>query len=160
MAQTVSQPAVYANGLMCMYISELYKLWTLRECGEYVCVCMCVCFLFSGVNTAVIIQGASVNRAILQYCFFWFGNTGADAAIAIFLPTLKRFSCNGAVDWSTTCFCCKSVLQKRWQFCDRSAWISKRDRDSSQLSCSVSPCHQDLCSKLRGCWFNTKEEKW
>ena len=25
---------------------------------------------------------------------------------------LKRFSCNGAVDWSTTCFCCESVLQK------------------------------------------------
>ena len=22
-----------------------------------------------------------------------------------------RFSCNGAVDWSTTCFCCESVLQ-------------------------------------------------
>jgi len=36
------------------------------------------------------IQGASVNRAILQHCFFWFGNTGADAAIAILLPTLKR----------------------------------------------------------------------
>ena len=34
------------------------------------------------------IQGASVNRAILRHCFFWFGNTGADAAIAIFLPTL------------------------------------------------------------------------
>ena len=59
-----------------------------------------------------IIQGASVNQAILQHCFFCFGNTGADAAIAILLPTLKRFSCNGAVDWSTTCFCCESVLQK------------------------------------------------
>jgi hypothetical protein len=35
-------------------------------------------------------QGASVNRAILQHCFFWFGNNGADAAIAILLPTLKR----------------------------------------------------------------------
>jgi hypothetical protein len=33
--------------------------------------------------------------------FFWFGNTGADVVIAIFLPTLKHFSCNGAVDWST-----------------------------------------------------------
>jgi len=31
---------------------------------------------------------ASVNRAILQHCFFWFGNTGADAAIAILLSTL------------------------------------------------------------------------
>ena len=77
------------------------------------------------------VQGASVNRAILRHCFFWFGNTGADAAIAILLPTLKRFSCNGAVDWSTTCFCCESVLQKRWQLCDRSAWISKSVRDSS-----------------------------
>ena len=44
--------------------------------------------------------------------FFWFGNTGADAAIAILLPTVKHFSCNGAVDWSTTCSCCESVLQK------------------------------------------------
>jgi hypothetical protein len=32
----------------------------------------------------IIIYGASVNRAILQHCFFWFGDTGADAAIAIF----------------------------------------------------------------------------
>jgi len=45
--------------------------------------------------------------------FFLFGKTGADAAIAILLPTLKHFSCNGAVDWSTTCFCCESVLQKQ-----------------------------------------------
>jgi hypothetical protein len=30
--------------------------------------------------------------------FFRFGNTGVDAAIAIFLPTLRRFSCNGAMD--------------------------------------------------------------
>jgi hypothetical protein len=30
-----------------------------------------------------------VNQAILQLCFFWFGNTGADAAIAILLPTLS-----------------------------------------------------------------------
>jgi len=44
------------------------------------------------------IQGASVNRTILQHCFFWFGNTGADAAIAILLPALERFSCDGAVD--------------------------------------------------------------
>ena len=35
-------------------------------------------------------------RAILQQCFFWFGNTEADAAIAILLPTLKRFS----LQWS------------------------------------------------------------
>ena len=35
--------------------------------------------------------------------FFWFCKTGADAAIALLLPTLKGFSCNGAVDWSTTC---------------------------------------------------------
>ena len=58
------------------------------------------------------IQGASVNRAILRHCIFWFGDTRADAAIAILLPTLKRFSCNGAMDWSTTCFCCESILQK------------------------------------------------
>ena len=46
--------------------------------------------------------------------FYWFGITGA--AIAILLPNLKRLSCNGAVDWSTRCFCCESVLQKRWSF--------------------------------------------
>jgi hypothetical protein len=38
-----------------------------------------------------------VNHAILQHRFFWFGNAGADADIAILLPTLKRFSRNGAV---------------------------------------------------------------
>jgi hypothetical protein len=63
-------------------------------------------------------QDVSVNRAILQHFFFWFGNTGVDPAIAILLPTLKRFSCEGAVDWSMKCFCCESVLQKRRQFCD------------------------------------------
>jgi hypothetical protein len=25
------------------------------------------------------IQGVSVNKVILQHCFFWFGNIGADA---------------------------------------------------------------------------------
>jgi hypothetical protein len=35
-----------------------------------------------------------VNRAILQHWFFWFGNTGADAAIPILLTTLKRCSCS------------------------------------------------------------------
>jgi hypothetical protein len=64
-----------------------------------------------------------VNPAILQHCFFWFGNTGADAAIAILLLTLKRFSCNGAVDWSTKCFCCERVSQNRRQFCDRSTLL-------------------------------------
>jgi hypothetical protein len=59
------------------------------------------------------IQGASVNRAILKHCFFWFGNNGAVAAIAILLPTLKCFVCNGAMDWSKMCFCCERVLQKR-----------------------------------------------
>ena len=50
-------------------------------------------------------QRSSVNRAILQHCFFfWFGNTGADAAIAILLPALERFIYNGAVDWNTKCF--------------------------------------------------------
>jgi hypothetical protein len=76
-----------------------------------------------------------VNRAILQHGFFsWFGNTGAEAAIANLLPTLKHFSCNGAVDWSTMRFCCESVLQKRWQFGDRPTWISKTVRNSSHLS--------------------------
>jgi hypothetical protein len=64
-----------------------------------------------GPPSSTNIRDASVNRAILQHCFFWFGNTGADAATAILLPTLKRFSCNAAVDWSTTCFCCESVLR-------------------------------------------------
>ena len=102
------------------------------------------------------IQGASVNQTILQHCYFWFGNTGADAPIAILLPTLKRFSCNGAVEWSTTCFCCESVFQKRWQFCDRSVWISNRLWDSSQSCCFISPCHQDLGSKLRGLTLKKK----
>ena len=106
------------------------------------------------------VQGASVNQAILQHCFFWFGNTGADATIAILLPTLEHFGCNGAVDWSTTCSCRESILQKWWQFCDRSAWISKWVQVSSQLCCSVSPCHQDLGSKPRAYWFYTKDERW
>jgi len=54
----------------------------------------------------------------------------------------------------------KAFYEKRWQYCDRSAWISKRVRDSSQLCCSIRPCHQDLGSKLRGYWFYTKEERW
>jgi hypothetical protein len=99
----------------------------------FCCLCLCiVLFLLLAtwlltqysnkpeLNNDDIIQGASVNWAILQHCFFWFGNTGADAAVAILLPTLKRFSCNGAVDWSTMCFCFESVLQKRRQFCDHS----------------------------------------
>ena len=45
--------------------------------------------------------------------FFSGGNTGADAAMAILLPNLKRFSCNGAVDWSTKCFCCENILQQQ-----------------------------------------------
>jgi hypothetical protein len=28
-----------------------------------------------------------VNRGILPHCFFWFSNTGADAPIAILMPT-------------------------------------------------------------------------
>jgi hypothetical protein len=42
-----------------------------------------------------------MSQYIGRFCntfFFWFGNTGADAAIAILLPTLKRFSCIGAMD--------------------------------------------------------------
>jgi hypothetical protein len=64
------------------------------------------------------------------------------------------------VDWSTTCFCFESVLQKRWQFCDRSAWILKRVWNSLQSCCSISPYHQYLGSKLQGYWFYTKEERW
>jgi hypothetical protein len=42
----------------------------------------------------------SVNQAILQHCFSWFGNTGADATITIFLPTFKRFTKTVTVLWS------------------------------------------------------------
>jgi hypothetical protein len=67
---------------------------------------------FSTQNSINIpVQRASVNQTILQHWFFRFGNTGADAAIAILLPTLKRFSCNGAVDWSTTCFAVKALYK-------------------------------------------------
>jgi hypothetical protein len=60
----------------------------------------------------LIVQGALVNWAILQNCFFfWFDSTGADATIAILLPTLKHFSCNGAVDWSTMCFAVKAFYK-------------------------------------------------
>jgi len=52
-----------------------------------------------------------VNLSILQHCFFWFGNIGTDGAMAILLPTLKRFSCNGAVNWSTRCFAVKAVYK-------------------------------------------------
>jgi len=55
-----------------------------------------------------------VRQWIGRFCntvFFWFGNTGADAAIAILLPTLKRFSCNGAVDWSTTWFAVRAFYK-------------------------------------------------
>jgi hypothetical protein len=45
--------------------------------------------------------------------FFWFGTNWADAAIAILLPILKRFSCDATLDWSTTFFWFESVLQKR-----------------------------------------------
>jgi hypothetical protein len=65
------------------------------------------------LGTEFFIQGVSVNWAILQHCFFWFGSTGADVTIAILLPTLKHCSCNGAMKWCTTCFCCESVLQKQ-----------------------------------------------
>jgi hypothetical protein len=64
------------------------------------------------------------------------------------------------VDWSTVCFYCESVLQKRLQFHDRPAWISKIVWYSSQSCCSVCPYHQDLGSKLWGYWFHTKEERW
>jgi len=40
------------------------------------------------------IQSALVKRAILQHCFLWFGNNGADAAIAILLPTLTLKTLN------------------------------------------------------------------
>jgi hypothetical protein len=69
--------------------------------------------LLSLATIVMFVQGASVNRAILQHCFLWFGNTGADAVITILLQTLKQFSCNGAMDWSTAFFCCESVLQKQ-----------------------------------------------
>lgn len=33
---------------------------------------------------------------------------------AIMYEILKHFSCNGIVDWSTNCLCCKSILLKWW----------------------------------------------
>jgi hypothetical protein len=48
--------------------------------------------------------------------FFMFGNTGADAAIAILLPTLKHFICNGPVVWSTKCFCCEGIYKNGVSF--------------------------------------------
>jgi hypothetical protein len=38
-------------------------------------------------------------RDFAKLFFSWFDNIGTDAAIAILLPSLKRFSCNGAVEW-------------------------------------------------------------
>jgi len=38
------QPYVHVyHGLMCMYISEVYKLWTLWKCSKYVAVCVFCC---------------------------------------------------------------------------------------------------------------------
>jgi hypothetical protein len=88
--------------------------------------------------------------------FFWFGNTGPDAAIAILLPTLKRFSCNGAMDWSTKCFCCESVLPKNGEIFviaqrefRREFGIRRNRADPS----AHAHAHQDLGSKLRGYCF-------
>ena len=39
----------------------------------------------------------SVNRAILQHCFFWFSNTRADAAIAVAMEPLTGAQCAFAV---------------------------------------------------------------
>jgi hypothetical protein len=51
-----------------------------------------------GLNTGCVSESGDFATPF----FSWFGNTGAEAVIAILLPTLKHFSCNGAVDWSTT----------------------------------------------------------
>jgi hypothetical protein len=58
------------------------------------------------------------------------------------------------VDWSTTCFCCESVLQKRWQFGEIPQSEFRREFGIHRNPCcSISPCHQDLGSKLRGYWL-------
>jgi len=104
------------------------------------------------------IQRASVNRAILQHCFFWFGNTGAFASITILLPTLKCFTFNGAVDWSKSTFAMKAFYRNGDSFVTSNVNFEKI-RGSSQSCCSIGPCHQDLSSKLRGYWLYTKEER-
>jgi hypothetical protein len=60
------------------------------------------CHLYGGSTGCV-----SESGDFATMFFFSFGNTGADSAFASLLPTLKRFSCNGAVDWSTKCFAVK-----------------------------------------------------
>jgi hypothetical protein len=88
-----------------------------------------------------------VRQWIGRFCNSVFSGsaTRADAATANLLTTLKRFSCSGAVDWSTPYFCYESVLQKPWQFCDRSAWISK-----SSGFIAIVLFHQSMPSRL-GC---------
>jgi len=71
------------------------------------------------------IQGASLNRANLQHCLFLISQHWGVWRYRHFAANFKAF------------------LQKRWHFCDRSAWISKRVRDSSQSCCSISPCRQE-----------------
>jgi hypothetical protein len=62
--------------------------------------------LFRWKNHFSIYSLYRMHQWIRRFC-----NTGADAAIAILVPTLKSFSCNGAVAWSTTCFCYENILQ-------------------------------------------------
>jgi hypothetical protein len=57
--------------------------------------------------------GCVTELSYLATVFFsWIGWSGEDAT------TVTH---NGAVDWSTVCFYCESVLQKRLQFHDRPA---------------------------------------
>jgi hypothetical protein len=38
-----------------------------------------------------VVQGLSVNRAILQHCFLWFGNSGAGCRYHHFATNFKAF---------------------------------------------------------------------
>jgi hypothetical protein len=52
-----------------------------------------------------------VNRAILQHCFFLVRQHWGGCRYRHLLPTLKSFSWNGAVVWSTMCFCCEAFYK-------------------------------------------------
>jgi len=80
-----------------------------------------------------------VNRSILQHCFFWFGKNGADAAITILLPTLKRFSCNGAVG-AQHAFAVKAFYKNDDSFVTAEREFRREFGILSQSCCFISPC--------------------
>jgi hypothetical protein len=104
----------------------------------------------------MVLQVASVNRAILQHFFrqHWGGCRYRQLA-----ATFKGFQ----LQWSRGLKHNVLLLWRRFtksvRVGDSSAWISKTVRDSSQSCCCISPFHQDLGSKLRGYWFYTKTRR-